>query len=71
MKKMSPTKSGPLARKLRCVELKLSQSQMLVRLGFSDELYRSNIRNTNEGIECPPRQYYWNMRVRPTSTSRF
>lgn len=45
MKKGSPTKSGRLARKLKKIrrELKLSQSQILKQLGFSDHLYRSNI----------------------------
>ena len=55
MKKASPTKSGRLARKLRKIrlELKLSQSQILEQLGFSDHLFRSNISQYERGDRVP------------------
>ena len=55
MKKASPTKSGRLARKLKKIrlELKLSQSQMLEQLGFSDHLFRSNISQYERGDRVP------------------
>ncbi len=55
MKKASPTKSGRLARKLKKIrlELKLSQSQILDRLGFSDHLFRSNISQYERGERVP------------------
>jgi transcriptional regulator with XRE-family HTH domain len=55
VKKASPTKSGRLARKLKKIrlELKLSQSQMLEQLGFSDHLFRSNISQYERGDRVP------------------
>ena len=55
MKKASPTKSDRLARKLKKIrlELKLSQSQILDQLGFSDHLFRSNISQYERGDRVP------------------
>ena len=55
MKQASPTKSGRLARKLKKIrlELKLSQSQILEQLGFSDHLFRSNISQYERGDRVP------------------
>lgn len=55
MKKGSPTKSGRLAKKLRTIrlELGLSQSQILDRLGFSEHLFRSNISQYERGDRVP------------------
>lgn len=55
MKKGSPTKSGRLAKKLRRIrlDLGLSQSQILERLGFSDQLFRSNISQYERGQRVP------------------
>jgi len=55
VKKASPTKSGRLARKLKKIrlELKLSQSQILEQLGFSDHLFRSNISQYERGDRVP------------------
>ena len=55
MKKASPTKSARLARKLKKIrlELKLSQSQILEQLGFSDHLFRSNISQYERGDRVP------------------
>ena len=55
MKKVSPTKSGRLARKLRTIRLGLglSQSQILQRLGFSSHLFRSNISQYERGVRVP------------------
>ena len=55
MKKASPTKSGRLAKKLKKIrlELKLSQSQILEQLGFSDHLFRSNISQYERGHRIP------------------
>lgn len=55
MKKVSPTKSGRLARKLRQIRLalSLSQSEILERLGFSDHLFRSNISQYERGHRVP------------------
>jgi transcriptional regulator with XRE-family HTH domain len=50
MKRASPTKSARLAEKLKRirVELELSQSELLDRLGFSEHLFRSNISQYGE-----------------------
>jgi len=55
VKKASPTKSGRLAKKLKKIrlELKLSQSQILEQLGFSDHLFRSNISQYERGDRVP------------------
>lgn len=56
MKKVSHTKSIRLAEKLLKIRegLGLSQSEMLERLGFSDELFRSNISQYERGHREPP-----------------
>jgi len=55
VKQASPTKSARLARKLKKIrlELKLSQSQILDQLGFSDHLFRSNISQYERGDRVP------------------
>ncbi|HKZ76788.1 MAG TPA: helix-turn-helix transcriptional regulator [Pyrinomonadaceae bacterium] len=55
MKKASPTKSGRLAKKLRKIrlDLELSQNQILERLGFADDLFRSNISQYERGHRVP------------------
>ena len=55
MKKASRTKSGRLAKKLRKIrlDLRLSQSQILERLGFADQLFRSNISQYERGHRVP------------------
>lgn len=56
MKKISRTKCARLAGKLLRVReaLGLTQSQMLERLGFSDELFRSNVSQYERGHRVPP-----------------
>ena len=56
MKKVSRTKSVRLAEKLLQIRegLGLSQSEMLERLGFSDELFRSNVSQYERGHRLPP-----------------
>lgn len=56
MKNSSRTRSARLAEKLLRIrlELGLSQSEMLGRLGFSDELFRSNISQYELGTREPP-----------------
>ncbi len=55
MKKASPTKSDRLAKKLRRLrlDLNLSQSQILERLGFGGHLFRSNISQYERGHRVP------------------
>ena len=55
MKKASPTKSSRLARKLKKIRLdfELSQNQILERLGFADQLFRSNISQYERGHRVP------------------
>ena len=55
MKNASVTKSGRLAKKLRRVrlDLELSQNQILERLGFADQLFRSNISQYERGHRVP------------------
>ena len=55
MKNASATKSGRLAKKLKRIrrDLKLSQSQILERLGFADHLFRSNISQYERGHRVP------------------
>jgi transcriptional regulator with XRE-family HTH domain len=55
MKKPSRTKSSRLAHKLRQIRisLNLSQSELLERLGFGDELFRSNISQYERGSRVP------------------
>jgi transcriptional regulator with XRE-family HTH domain len=56
MKNASRTKVRRLGEKLLQVRLGLglSQSQMLERLGFGDELFRSNISQYEHGRREPP-----------------
>lgn len=56
MKNASRTRSARLAEKLLRVrsELGLSQSEMLGRLGSSEELFRSNISQYELGAREPP-----------------
>lgn len=56
MKKTPRTKCARLAEKLLKVRegLGLTQSQMLELLGFSDELFRSNISQYERGHRQPP-----------------
>ncbi len=55
MKKASPTKSSRLAKKLKKIRLalELSQNQILERLGFADQLFRSNISQYERGLRVP------------------
>lgn len=55
MKKGSQTKSGRLAKKLKRIrlDLGLSQNQILERLGFADQLFRSNISQYERGHRVP------------------
>jgi transcriptional regulator with XRE-family HTH domain len=55
VKNASATKSGRLAKKIKRIrlDLKLSQSQILVRLGFADQLFRSNISQYERGHRVP------------------
>lgn len=54
--KSSRTKVNRLAEKLRRIrlELGLSQSEMLERLGFTEELFRSNLSQYERGDREPP-----------------
>ena len=54
MKKAS-TKSARLAKKLRKIrqQLRLSQNEILDRLGFADHLFRSNISQYERGLRVP------------------
>ena len=56
MKTTSRTKCARLAEKLLGIReaLGLSQSEMLERLGFSDELFRSNVSQYERGHRQPP-----------------
>lgn len=56
MKKPLRTKSTRLGKKLKQIRLRLrlSQSEILSRLGFSDELFRSNISQYERGKRVPP-----------------
>ena len=55
MKKASSTRSGRLAKKLKKIRLylELSQNQILERLGFADQLFRSNISQYERGHRVP------------------
>jgi len=55
VKKASPTKSGRLAKKLKKIRqnLEVSQNQILERLGFADQLFRSNISQYERGHRVP------------------
>ena len=56
MKKISRTKCARLAEKLLEIRLALglSQSELLVRLGFDNELFRSNVSQYERGERQPP-----------------
>ena len=56
MKKVSRTKATRLAEKLLRIReaLGLSQNEMLARLGFDDELFRSNVSQYERGHRQPP-----------------
>lgn len=56
MKKTSRTKCARLAEKLLKIRLALgiSQSEILVRLGFDEELFRSNVSQYERGERQPP-----------------
>ena len=55
MKKASRTKSKRLSEKLLQIRisLNLSQSELLDRLGFGDDLFRSNISQYERGTRVP------------------
>lgn len=55
MKKSPRTKAVRLAEKLLRIRLQLglSQTEMLERLGFADELFRSNISQYERGLREP------------------
>lgn len=56
MTKHSRTRATRLAEKLLQIRLQLglSQSEMLERLGFADELFRSNVSQYERGDRFPP-----------------
>jgi transcriptional regulator with XRE-family HTH domain len=58
MKKSSRTKTYHLAEKLRLIrlQLSLSQNEILERLGFAEELFRSNVSQYERGKRVPPLQ---------------
>jgi transcriptional regulator with XRE-family HTH domain len=58
MKKSSRTKTLHLAEKLGRIrlELGLSQNEILDRIGFTEELFRSNISQYERGERVPPLQ---------------
>ena len=72
MKKTLPTKANRLAKKLRKIriDLELSQNQFLARLGFANELFRSNISQDEHGVACLPHPYCLRTRVWRTSMSQ-
>ena len=55
MKKAPPITSNQLPQKLKAirVSLKLSQSELLERIGFADHLFRSNISQYERGLRVP------------------
>lgn len=58
MRKSSRTKSSRLAGKLLQIRLNLglSQNEILEKLGFTEELFRSNISQYERGERFPPLQ---------------
>lgn len=56
MTKHSRTRTTRLAEKLLQIRLQLglSQSELLERLGFADELFRSNVSQYERGDRFPP-----------------
>ena len=55
MKKAPPITSNRLPQKLKAirVSLKLSQNELLERIGFADHLFRSNISQYERGLRVP------------------
>ena len=55
MKKVAPITSDRLPQKLKAirVSLKLSQNQLLERIGLADHLFRSNISQYERGLRVP------------------
>jgi transcriptional regulator with XRE-family HTH domain len=55
MKKAAPITSNRLPQKLKAirVSLKLSQNELLERIGFADHLFRSNISQYERGHRVP------------------
>jgi transcriptional regulator with XRE-family HTH domain len=55
MKKAPPITSDRLPQKLKAirVRLKLSQNELLERIGFADHLFRSNISQYERGLRVP------------------
>jgi transcriptional regulator with XRE-family HTH domain len=55
MKRAPPITSDRLPQKLKAirVSLKLSQNQLLERIGFADHLFRSNISQYERGLRVP------------------
>lgn len=55
MKKSPPITSDRLPTKLKAIRvgLKLSQSELLDRIGFADYLFRSNISQYERGLRVP------------------
>ena len=55
MKKAPPITSNRLPQKLKAirVSLKLSQNELLERIGFADNLFRSNISQYERGLRVP------------------
>ena len=55
MKKAPPIPSDRLPQKLKAIRvaLKLSQNEILERLGFGDYLFRSNISQYERGLRVP------------------
>lgn len=55
MKKAPPITSNQLSQKLKAIRisLKLSQNELLERIGFADHLFRSNISQYERGVRVP------------------
>jgi transcriptional regulator with XRE-family HTH domain len=55
MKKAPPITSNRLHQKLKAIRitLKLSQNELLERIGFADHLFRSNISQYERGVRVP------------------
>ena len=55
MKKTPPISSDRLPQKLKAIRvaLKLSQNELLERIGFADHLFRSNISQYERGLRVP------------------
>ena len=55
MKKAPPITSDRIPQKLKMIRvaLKLSQNELLERIGFADHLFRSNISQYERGLRMP------------------